>query len=92
MDGWSARWVGQFNFDSGTYFFRARADDGVRVYLNQTLMIDAWRDGYSDNTNRFIGVGRVRHEVVILSRWSTMIAVAGRLCRRGDFATRHRPA
>ncbi|MFN3979106.1 MAG: PA14 domain-containing protein [Caldilinea sp.] len=65
MDGWSARWVGQFNFDSGTYFFRARADDGVRVYLNQTLVIDAWRDGYSDNTNRFIGVGRGRHTVTV---------------------------
>lgn len=65
MDGWSARWVGQFNFDSGNYFFRARADDGVRVYLNQTLVIDAWRDGYSDNTNRFIGVGRGRHTVTV---------------------------
>ncbi len=65
MDGWSARWVGQFNFDSGTYFFRERADDGVRVYLNQTLVIDAWRDGYSDNTNRFIGVGRGRHTVTV---------------------------
>ncbi len=65
VDGWSGRWVGQFNFEGGNYVFRTRADDGVRVYLNQTLVIDSWHDGYSDNLNRFLGVGGGRHTVTV---------------------------
>ena len=64
-DGWSARWTGQFYFDGGNYLFRARADDGVRVYLDQTLVIDAWRDGYNDMMNRFLGVGGGSHTVTV---------------------------
>jgi hypothetical protein len=64
-DGWSGQWVGQFNFEGGNYIFRARADDGVRVYLNQTLVIDTWHDGYSDSINRFLGVGGGRHTVTV---------------------------
>ncbi|MFO7632341.1 MAG: PA14 domain-containing protein, partial [Caldilinea sp.] len=65
VDTWSAQWVGQFPFEGGNYIFRARADDGVRVYLNQTLVIDSWRDGYNDSANRFLGVGGGRHTVTV---------------------------
>src|SRR5690606_12352307 len=34
VDFWSARWTGQFFFEGGNYLFRARADDGVRVWLD----------------------------------------------------------
>ena len=44
-DGWNGRWTGQFAFSGGNYYFRARADDGVRVYLNDMLVIDGWREG-----------------------------------------------
>lgn len=60
-DNWSARWVGQFRFNYATYVFRAIADDGVRVYLNNQLVLDGWRDGYNDVTNRFFGVGAGIH-------------------------------
>ena len=39
-DFWSARWIGKFKFNSGNYVFRVNADDGVRVYLNDTKVID----------------------------------------------------
>lgn len=64
-DLWNARWSGQFYFEGGNYFFRARADDGVRVYLDQTLVIDSWRDGFSDSVNRFLGVGSGSHTVTV---------------------------
>lgn len=43
-DGFSVRWTGRARIESGTYTFIARADDGIRVYLNGTPIIDAWRD------------------------------------------------
>lgn len=63
VDHWSARWVGQFRFNYATYVFRAIADDGVRVYLNDQLILDSWRDGYSDVTNRFYAVGAGIHTI-----------------------------
>ena len=62
-DNWSARWVGRFRFDGGNYFFRATSDDGVRVYINDQLVIDSWRDGAQESRNRFIGVGADTHTI-----------------------------
>ncbi|MBX3016163.1 MAG: hypothetical protein KF832_31870 [Caldilineaceae bacterium] len=64
-DNWSARWVGQFRFNYATYVFRAIADDGVRVYLNDQLILDGWEDGYHDISNRFYAVGAGIHTVRI---------------------------
>ena len=64
-DNWSARWVGQFNFENGNYIFRARADDGVRVTIDQTTVIDGWVDGPVDRTNRFIGIGAGPHTITV---------------------------
>lgn len=60
-DNWSARWVGQFRFNYATYIFRATADDGIRVYLNDQLILEGWDDGYHDLTNRFYAVGAGIH-------------------------------
>jgi N-acetylmuramoyl-L-alanine amidase len=43
-DNFSARWTGRANFSAGNYTFIARADDGIRVYLDNQIVIDAWRD------------------------------------------------
>lgn len=43
-DGFSARWTRTVRFDAGTYRFTAGADDGVRLWVNQHLLIDQWRD------------------------------------------------
>jgi len=44
-NSFSVRWTGMFNFTGGTYRFYARVDDGVRVYVDGTRVIDGWRDG-----------------------------------------------
>lgn len=62
-DNWSARWDGQFRFSYATYVFRAMADDGVRVYIDDQLVLDGWRDGYKDLTNRFYAVGAGIHTI-----------------------------
>ena len=44
-DTFSARWTGEVQAQySQTYTFYARADDGVRVWVNNQLLIDAWKD------------------------------------------------
>ena len=44
-DGFSARWTRVLRFESGTYRFHAIVDDGVRLYVDDALAIDAWHDG-----------------------------------------------
>jgi hypothetical protein len=43
-DNFSARWTGTAYIAAGTYTFIARADDGIRVWLSNVLIIDEWRD------------------------------------------------
>lgn len=42
VDYFSVRWTRTVQFEGGMYRFTARADDGVRVWLDSTLVIDAW--------------------------------------------------
>jgi hypothetical protein len=44
-DGFSVRWTRTATFTGGLYLFRAMVDDGIRVYVDGTLVIDEWRDG-----------------------------------------------
>jgi len=41
-DGFSIRWTTRRSLDAGTYHFYAIADDGVRVYVDDSRVIDAW--------------------------------------------------
>jgi hypothetical protein len=44
-DEFSVRWTRTATFAEGLYLFRATVDDGIRVYLDGTLLIDEWQDG-----------------------------------------------
>jgi hypothetical protein len=41
-DGFSARWTGRSYIAEGEYDFIARGDDGIRVWMNDQLIIDRW--------------------------------------------------
>lgn len=41
---YSVRWTRNQFFNAGTYQFTATADDGIRVWVGGTLLIDQWRD------------------------------------------------
>lgn len=43
-DNFSVRWTATVHFEEGTYQFVALADDGVRLWVDDKLIIDAWRD------------------------------------------------
>jgi hypothetical protein len=44
-DGFSARWARKLSFDGGPYRFRALVDDGMRLWVDDVLVLDAWSNG-----------------------------------------------
>jgi hypothetical protein len=43
-DGFSARWERYIDFTGGAYRFTSTSDDGIRVYVDNQLIIDQWND------------------------------------------------
>jgi LysM repeat protein len=41
-DHFSARWTGDFEFEGAKYRFWTTVDDGVRIYLDGSLILDQW--------------------------------------------------
>jgi PKD repeat protein len=64
-DNFSVRWVKLQNFAAGTYSFTATADDGVRVYLDGTLVIDQWKDQSPTTYTASRSVTAGSHEVKV---------------------------
>lgn len=42
-DNFSARWTRDLNLSPGTYRFSVQSDDGVRLWVNNNLVIDKWQ-------------------------------------------------
>ena len=43
-DGFSVQWTGSFFFTGSEYRFVALADDGIRVWVDDDLIINGWKD------------------------------------------------
>jgi len=44
-DNFSARWTRTAEFDAATYRFHVTVDDGARLWVDDQLIVDSWRDG-----------------------------------------------
>ncbi|MGB1251264.1 MAG: PA14 domain-containing protein [Candidatus Promineifilaceae bacterium] len=55
-DAFSIRWTNEVKFSPGRYRFTAIADDGVRVYVNNRLLINEWADSVIHGVNREITI------------------------------------
>jgi PA14 domain len=64
-DNVSARWTGTFAFDAADYRFDARADDGVRVYVDGVPLIDEWRDQSATAFTKTEPLSAGRHQVKV---------------------------
>lgn len=62
-DNFAVRWVGDFNFEAGQYTFASTTDDGVRVWLDDQLLIDAWRDQGATTYKKAVAVSAGKHRV-----------------------------
>ncbi len=45
VNGFSARWTRTRQFREGTFHFTITTDDGARLWVDNTLLIDEWHDG-----------------------------------------------
>jgi glucose/arabinose dehydrogenase len=64
-DNWSARYTGTFDFAAGDYQFDTSADDGTRIFVDGTKVVDGWQDqattAYTGTTTLTAGT----HTVVV---------------------------
>jgi glucose/arabinose dehydrogenase len=49
-DHFSVRWTGRFSFPAGIQRFRASTDDGIRLYVDGNVVMDAW---YNQGTTTY---------------------------------------
>ncbi len=65
-DGFSVLWTAAPYFNGGTYRFYATSDDGVRIYVDDKLVVDGWgvhpAQGYFGDTYLAAGYHTVRVE------------------------------
>ncbi len=66
VDNFSARWSRALGFEAGTYRFFASADDGVRIYVDGRLVVDAWFKQSLPNTRSGdLALSAGNHTVVV---------------------------
>ena len=79
-DNFSVRWTRAVPFEAGNYRFFATMDDGMRVWINDQLIIDSWTRSqeHTVSVDRFIPAGthniRVEHfedggQATAIFRW-----------------------
>lgn len=58
-DGFSAKWTRNVELPAGTYRFFATTDDGMRVWVDEVLLIDSWNDSqvHTVTADRTLGPG-----------------------------------
>ncbi len=64
-DNFSARWSRYIDVTPGTYLFSALADDGVRLFVDGQLVIDAWKEQAATLYTGTIYLGPGHHLVVV---------------------------
>ncbi len=64
-DHFSARWTRTVNFNAGTYRFHLRGDDGVRLWVDDTLLIDEWRTQSATDFSALIPLSAGSHKLKV---------------------------
>jgi PKD repeat protein len=64
-DNFSARWTRRIDFRGGTYLFSVRVDDGARLWVDDTLVIDSWKSGSSRLIEKEQAISDGRHRVKV---------------------------
>lgn len=64
-DGFSARWTRYIYVEEGEYRFTATSDDGMRVYVDDELIINEWHDHPAKTVNAKKSLRTGHHWVVV---------------------------
>jgi uncharacterized protein YgiM (DUF1202 family) len=65
VDNFSARWSRTANFEAATYRFHMIVDDGARLWVDDQLLIDEWRDGGERELTADLSLSQGRHTVLV---------------------------
>lgn len=63
-DYFSARWRGSFSFEAGTYEFHALVDDGFRLWVDGTQILDVWKPQSPTRYDVALTLSAGKHEIV----------------------------
>jgi exopolysaccharide biosynthesis protein len=98
-DNFSARWTRTVNFSAGRYRFRLSGDDGLRLWVNNNLLINQWKDQGRTEYTADIDLAAGNHNLKVeyyenggganvTLRWETLSTGSGNLARgRPSYAT-----
>ncbi|NIN69179.1 MAG: hypothetical protein GTO63_31735 [Anaerolineae bacterium] len=75
-DGFSARWTRYLDLAAGTYRFTATSDDGIRVYVDGSPIINEWYDHPAKTVSADKALAAGHHLVVVEFCENTGDAVA----------------
>lgn len=64
-DNYSARFSRTFQLEKGTYRFTTTADDGVRVRMNNTIIINNWKDQSKNTETQKLSMDNGSYDVVV---------------------------
>jgi len=65
VDRFSARWKRYIDLPAGTYRFTATSDDGIRVYVDDRLIIDQWNDHPARTYTSDVSLQAGHHLIVV---------------------------
>lgn len=83
-DNFSARWVRTVELPTGRYRFFLEIDDGARLYLDDRLIIDDWRDGAQRTLNSEQTLSAGSHQVRLEYYERSGLALARLWWERGE--------
>lgn len=75
-DNFSARWTKYIDVSAGSYRFTATADDGMRVYVDSGLIINAWSDHPAQTYTADVNLSSGHHLITVEYYENTGDAVA----------------
>ena len=75
-DHFSARWIKSQNFTVGKYTFTVTADDGVRLYIDNNLVLDKWINQPATTYNLDVNLTEGLHQITLEYFENTGNAVA----------------
>ncbi|MEM4724855.1 MAG: PA14 domain-containing protein [Candidatus Hadarchaeum sp.] len=90
-DHFAVRWTGNWPFETGTYRFYAQVDDGVRLWLDEHLMIDRWHEstGALYSADAYVSDGFHAIRVEYFEAWANAHARVWWEYRSRDIAVVH---